>query len=212
MQRKQGKQWGYSSGKNFPTNPVVKVPYFHRWRCEFHHQSEELRSHKPWGMAKKKKKEFLLQGLRDMKARKGLKHTQRQWKSISQSRSWWTQGWIGAVVVQLLSHGQLLATPWTAAHQAPLSFTISQSLHKIMSTESVIFFNHLLFCHPLLLLPSISPSIRVFSNELVLCIKWPKYWSLYSSTSPSNEYSGLISWYRVWIFPWRQWERFWVFK
>ena len=103
-------------------------------------------------------------------------------------------------------------TPWTAAHQAPLSSTISQSLLKIMSIESVILFNYLIFCHPLLLLPSISPSIRVFFNELVLCIRWPKYWNLYFSISPSNEYSGLISWYGVWIFPWKQWERFWVFK
>ena len=104
-------------------------------------------------------------------------------------------------VVQSLSHVRPFVTIWTPACQASLSFTISQSLVKIMSIESVILFDYLIFCHPLLLLPSISPSIRVFSNELVLRIRWPKYWSLYFSISPSNEYSGLISWYGVWIFP-----------
>ena len=97
------------------------------------------------------------------------------------------------VVVQSLSCIQLFATPWTAAHQASLSFTISLSLLKLMSIESVIPFNHLILCHPLLLLPSIFPSIRVFSNESALCIRWPKYWSFSFSTSPSNEYLGLIS-------------------
>ena len=85
-----------------------------------------------------------------------------------------------------------LATPWTAAWQASLSFTISQSLLKLMSIESVIPSNHLILCHPLLLLPSISPSIRVFSSESALCIRWPKYWSVSFSISPSSEYSGLI--------------------
>ena len=94
-------------------------------------------------------------------------------------------------VVQLLSCVRLSATPWTAAHQASLSLTISQSLLKLMSIESVMPFNHLVFCHPLLLLPSIFPSIRVFSSELALCIRWPKYRSF--SISPSNEYSDLIS-------------------
>ena len=84
-------------------------------------------------------------------------------------------------------------TPWTAACQASLSFTISQSLLKLMSIELVMPSNHLILCHPFLLLPSIFPSIRVFSNELALCIRWPKYWSLSFSISPSNEYSGLIS-------------------
>ena len=93
--------------------------------------------------------------------------------------------------VRLLSPVRLSVTPWTAAHQASLSFTIFQSLLKLMSTESVMPSNHLVPCHPLLLLPSIFPSIRVFSNELVLHIRWPKYWSL--SISPSNENSGLIS-------------------
>ena len=87
----------------------------------------------------------------------------------------------------------LFATPWTAAHQASLSITISQSLLKLMSIESVMPSNHLIICCPLLLLPSIFPSIRVFSKESVLPIRWPKYWSFSFSISLSNEYSGLIS-------------------
>ena len=93
---------------------------------------------------------------------------------------------------QLLSHVWLFATPWTAARQASLSFTNSQSLLKLMSIEWVIPSNHLIFYHPLLLPPSIFPSFRVFSNESVICIRWPKYWSFSFSVSPSNEYSGLI--------------------
>ena len=81
----------------------------------------------------------------------------------------------------------VFATPWTAAHQASLSFTISWSWLKLMSIESVMPSNHLILCHPLLLLPSIFPSIRVFSNELALCIRWPKYWSFTFSLSPSND-------------------------
>ena len=88
---------------------------------------------------------------------------------------------------------QLFATPWTAARQASLSITNSQSLLKLTSIESVMPSNHLILYRPLLLLPSIFPSIRVFSNESVLCIRWPKYWSFSFSISPSNEYSGLIS-------------------
>ena len=84
-------------------------------------------------------------------------------------------------------------TPWTAARQASLSFTISRSLLKLKSIESVMPSNHLIFCRPLLLLPSIFPSIRIFSNESALHIRWPKYWSFSFSISPSNEYSGLIS-------------------
>ena len=84
-------------------------------------------------------------------------------------------------------------TLWTAACQASLSFTVSRSLLKFMSIESVMLFNHLILCHPLLPLPSISPSIQVFSNESVLHIRWPKYWSFSFSISPSNKYSGLIS-------------------
>ncbi|CAI9180911.1 unnamed protein product [Rangifer tarandus platyrhynchus] len=96
------------------------------------------------------------------------------------------------VVVQSLSLAQLFATPWTVAHQASLSFTISQNLFKYMSTESVMASNHLILCCPLLL-PSIFPNIRVFSNELALHIRWLKYWSFSFSISSSNEYSGLIS-------------------
>ena len=94
------------------------------------------------------------------------------------------------LVIQSLSHVQVFGTPWTAAWQASLFFTISQNLFKLMSIELVTPSNHLILCHPLLLLPSICLSIRVFSNESALHIKWPKYWSF--SISPSNEYSGLI--------------------
>ena len=93
--------------------------------------------------------------------------------------------------VQLLSCVQLFAIPWTAAHQTSLSITNSWNLLKLMSITSVMPSNHLIFCLPLLLLPSIFPSIRVFSNESDLCIRWPKYWSFSFSISPSNECSGL---------------------
>ena len=96
-------------------------------------------------------------------------------------------------VVQSLSRVQLFVTPWTAAHQASLSFTISQSLLKLLSTELMMPSNHLILCHPFLLLSSIFPSIRIFSSESALGIRWPKYWSFSFSISPSNEYSGLIS-------------------
>ena len=95
--------------------------------------------------------------------------------------------------VQSLSCVRLFATPWTAAHQASLSITNPQSLLKLMSIESVIPSNHLILCHPLVLLPSIFPRIRVFSSESVLHIKWPKYQSFSFSISSSNEYSGLVS-------------------
>ena len=94
--------------------------------------------------------------------------------------------------VQLLSHVRHFETPWTAACQASLSITNSQSLPKLMSIESVMPSNHLILCRPLFLLPSIFPSIRVFSNELALHIRWPEYCSFSFSISPSNEYSGLI--------------------
>ena len=99
----------------------------------------------------------------------------------------------------LFSHSAVSdsASPWTATCQASLSFTISWSLLKLMSIESVMLSNHLILCHPLRLLPSIFPSIRVFSNESVLCIRWPKYWSF--SINPSNEYSGLISFGMDWL-------------
>ena len=99
--------------------------------------------------------------------------------------------WDLFVAVQSLSHVWLFATPWTAACQASQSFTISQSLLKLLSIESVMPSNHLILCRPFLLLPSIFPSIRVFSNELDFHIRWPKYCSF--SISPSNEYPGLIS-------------------
>ena len=102
-------------------------------------------------------------------------------------------------VVQSLSCIPLFVTPWIAARQASLSFTISWSLLKLMSTESVMPCNHLILCHLLLLLPSIFPSISIFSNELVLCIRWPKDWSLSFSISPSSEYSGLISFRMDWF-------------
>ena len=95
--------------------------------------------------------------------------------------------------VQSLSRVQVFVTPWTAAHLASLSITNSQSLLKLMSIESVTPSNHLILCCPLLLLPSIFPNIRVFSSESALHIRWPKYWSFSFSISPSNEYSGLIS-------------------
>ena len=105
------------------------------------------------------------------------------------------------VVVQLLSGVWPLATPWTAARQASLSFTISWSLCKLMSIEPLMLFNHLILCCSILLLPSIFPSIWIFSSESVLCIRWPKYWSLSLSFSinPSNEYSGLISFRMDWF-------------
>ena len=101
--------------------------------------------------------------------------------------------------VQSLSHVRFFATPWTAVSQASLSITNSQSLLKLMSIESVMPSNHLILCHPLLLLPLIFPSIRVFSDELVLHITWPKDWSFSFSISPSTEYSGLISFGSDWF-------------
>ena len=108
--------------------------------------------------------------------------------------------------VQSLSHverlfvtSQLFVTPWTAAHQASLSITNSWSLLKFMSIKLVMPSNHLILCRPLLILPSIFPSVRVYSNESVLHIWWPKYWSFSFSISPSNEYSGLISFRMNWL-------------
>ena len=97
------------------------------------------------------------------------------------------------------SRVQLLATPWTAAHQASLSITNSQNLLKLMSIKSVMPSNHLTFCHTLLLLPSIFPSTRIFSNESVLRIRWPEYWCFRFSISPSNEHPGLISFRMDWL-------------
>ena len=103
--------------------------------------------------------------------------------------------------VQSLSRVRLFVTPWTVARQASLSITNSRSLLRLMSIEPVMPSNHLIFCCPLLLLPSIFPSIRVFSNDSVLRIRWPKYWSVSFSISPSNEYPGLISFRMDWLDP-----------
>ena len=101
--------------------------------------------------------------------------------------------------VQLLSYVRLFATPRIAARQACLSITNSQSLPKLMSIDLVMPSSHLILCHPLLLLPPITPSTRAFSNELTLCIRWPKYWSFSFSISPSNEHPGLISFRMDWL-------------
>ena len=106
---------------------------------------------------------------------------------------------LSTVQLSWLSRVQLFATPWKAARQASLSITNSQTLLKLMSIESVMPSNHLILCRPLLLPPSIFPSIRVFSNESVLCIRWPKYWSFSFSMSPSNEHPGLISFRMDWF-------------
>ena len=112
----------------------------------------------------------------------------------------WVLFWrAGSCSVQLHSRVRLFATPWTAARQASLSVTNSRSLSKLMSIELMMPSNHLILCHPLLLLPSVFPSIRVFSNESALCIRWPKDWSFSFSISPSNEYSGLISFRMDWF-------------
>ena len=109
------------------------------------------------------------------------------------------QSQIFAVVVQLLYGVQLFAIPGTAAHQAPLSSTVTWSLLRFMSIESVMLSHYLIVCHPLLILLSIFPSIRVFSSELAVYIRWPKYWSFNFSISPSNEYSGLFSFRIDWF-------------
>ena len=101
--------------------------------------------------------------------------------------------------VQSFSHVQLFVTPWTAARQASMSITNSRNLLKLMSIESVMPSNHLILCHPLLLPPSMFPSIRVFSNESALHIRWPKYWSFSFSISPSNEHPGLVSFRMDWL-------------
>ena len=107
--------------------------------------------------------------------------------------------WTGFSSFQSFSRVRLFATPWTAACQASLSITNSRSLFKLMSIESVMPSNHFIFCRPLLLLPSIFPSIRVFSDKSILHIRWPEYWSFSFSISHSNEYSGLISFRIDWL-------------
>ena len=118
-------------------------------------------------------------------------------KNVSSAFIGWNIPYISSV--QLLSHVRLFATRWTAASQASLSIANTQSLLKLMSIESVMPSNHLILCCPLLLLPSIFPSIRVFSNETVLPIRWPKYWGFSFCISLSNEYSGLISLRMDWL-------------
>ena len=103
------------------------------------------------------------------------------------------------IVVQSLSRVRLFATPWAVAHHASLSITNSRSLPKLMSIESVMPSNHLILCRPLLVLPSIFPSIRIFSNESFLHIRWPEYWSFSFNISPSNEHLGLISFRMDWL-------------
>ena len=110
-----------------------------------------------------------------------------------------TGSWATVSSVQSLSCVRLFVTPWTAAHKASLSITNSRSLLKLMSTESVMLSSHLILYHLLLLLPSIFPSIRVFSSESVLCNRWPNYWSFSFNISPSNEHSGLISSRMDWL-------------
>ena len=121
---------------------------------------------------------------------------------LNKFAEWPTKLWVLANThnsVQSLSHVWLFATPWTAARQASLSITNSRSLPKLMSIQLVIPSNHLILCHPLLLLPSIFSSIRVFSNESVLHIRWPKYWSFSFHISPSSAYSGLIFFRMDWL-------------
>ena len=132
-----------------------------------------------------------------------------RWKRLRAGGEGGNRGWYGwmasltqwtlVAAVQSLSRVWLFATSWTAAHLASLSFTISRNLLKLMSMESVMPFNHLVLCRPLLFLPSVFPSIRVFSNELALCIRGPKYWSFSFNISPSSEYSGLISVRMDWL-------------
>ena len=118
------------------------------------------------------------------------------WLKKSHGAAFWND-----FVVQSLRCVQVFATPWTTACQASLSFTNSQSFLKLMSTELVMLSNHLIYCHPLLLLPSVFPSIRVFSTESAFSIRCPKYWSFSFSISPSDEYSWLISFRIDWLDP-----------
>ena len=118
----------------------------------------------------------------------------------STSADWFLSLCFSSVQFSMLSHVQLLETPWTAALQAFCSITNSRSLLKLMSIESVMPSNHLFLCCPLLLLPSIFPTIRVFSNESALHIRWPKYWSFSFNISPSNEHPGLIYFRMDWLY------------
>ena len=138
-------------------------------------------------------------GLRVIKSHKHVYLRRRSQKPACQG-SWDLLSWpLQFSSVQSLSRVRLFATPWTAACQDSLSVTNSQSPPKPMSVESVMPSNHLILCHPLLLLPSVFPTIRVFSNESALCIRWPKYWSFSFNISPSNEHPGLISFRMDWL-------------
>ena len=121
-----------------------------------------------------------------------MKITKSKW-----NEPWWVKSFV--VIIQLFRHIWLYETPWTAACQASLSFTISWSLLKLMSIELMMPSNHLILCFSLLFLPTIFTGIRVFSNELALHIRWPKYWSFSFIISPSNKYSGLISFRIDWF-------------
>ena len=131
-----------------------------------------------------------------------ISHTDTQNSHKLSTKLIWTDS-VGFFVVlssvQSLSRVRLFAAPWTTAHQASLSIASSHSLPKLMSIKSVMPSNHLILCRPLFLLPSICPSIRVFSNESVLRIRWPKYWSFSFNTSPSSEHPGLISFRMDWL-------------
>ena len=148
---------------------------------------------------------ILAKGLQRSSTASSTTQSSLEAKSLGWWSSWVWQSilchldWAVVVVVQLLSHVWLFAAPWTAACQASLSFTISQSLPKLISIELMMPSNHLTLCHSFLLLPSIFPSIRVFSNESLLRIRWPMYWSFSFNISPSNEHSGLISFRRDWL-------------
>ena len=122
-----------------------------------------------------------------------------QWRKHDLFYKWCWDSWISISSVQSLSCVRLFATPWITAHQASLSITNSQSSLKLMSIKSVMPSSHLILCRPLLLLPPIPPSIRVFSNESTLRMRWPKYWSFSFSISPSNGHPGLISFRMDWL-------------
>ena len=128
-----------------------------------------------------------------------LQWSKWKWKLLSRVQLFVTPWTISVSSVQSLSRVQLFVAPWIAAHQVSLSILISQSSLKLISIESVMPSNHLTLCRPLLLLPSIFPSIRVFSNESVLRIRWPKYWNFNFSISFSNEHPGLISFIMDWL-------------
>ena len=135
-----------------------------------------------------------------------LTHMRWAWASSNKSELWFLFFFFLGFMQKLktkyqfsLSHAWLFANPWTVARQASLSITNSQSLFKLMSIESVMPSKHLILCRPLLLPPSIFPSIRVFSNQSALCIRWPKYWSFSFSISPSSKYSGVISFRMDWL-------------